>query len=140
MKKNTTSIEDVEADVNRFERTKNMTFKIAYPFSHNKKPYPPWWEEQLKNLRELTRHTFNECYISKQWQPYKDCLKVYKKAIRTAKKEGCRNFCESLNSVKDTARLGRRSKSVKLSQKICRGLHKLYRKIPRGTDENLLSR
>ena len=107
VKSNNSSIEEVEAEVNRFEETMNLALKIACPCSYNKKSYPPWWDEKLKNLRVLTRHTFNECYISRQWQPYKDCLKVYKKAIRTAKKEGWRNFCESLNSVKDTARLGR---------------------------------
>ena len=107
VRSNNFSIEDMEAYVNSFERTMNMAFKIACQISHNKKPYPLWWGEKFKNLRELTTHTFNECCISRQWQPYNNCLKVYKKAIRTAKKEGRRNICESLNSVKDTARLGR---------------------------------
>ena len=41
VKRNNSSIEEVEAEVNLFERTMNLAFKIACPYIHNKKSYPP---------------------------------------------------------------------------------------------------
>lgn len=41
-----------------------------------------WWNEDVSNLRILTRAVFNIRYRHKHRQQYKDCLKRYRLAIR----------------------------------------------------------
>jgi len=44
---------------------------------------------------------------SKVWQPYKDILSKYKQALLKAKKNSWIEYCESLDNIKDTARIAK---------------------------------
>lgn len=61
----------------------------------------------VRIFRKETRRAFNTSYNSRLWQPYRDKLKVYKKAIAIAKKNSWSEFCESINNTRDSARLSK---------------------------------
>lgn len=101
------STEDLDANLHTLEKAMSTAYKVSCPVKYSKKTFPPWWNENLSTLRRTTRVLFNICYERKYWQPYKDCLNTYKKAIRDAKKQSWMDYCQSIESTKDSARLSK---------------------------------
>lgn len=66
---------------------------------------PSYFTAELKALRAETRKQFNRAYRSNSWDEYKRMEREYNKAKKEAKAAGWRNFCEEVESTKDTARL-----------------------------------
>lgn len=97
----------VEEAVSKLAKSMDTAFKVSCPQSRSRKTYPPWWTDELTTLRRESRQAFNASFTSGSWQPYKDKLKEYKKAIATAKIRSWSEFCGSMESTKDTARLSR---------------------------------
>lgn len=89
------------------ENAMSAAFMKSCPVIRSKKVYPKWWNRDLSELRKKTRKVFNECYISKSWAPYKMVQREYKQAIRRAKKVSWEHFCESIDNLKDSCRLGK---------------------------------
>lgn len=87
------------------ERTMVGAYKKSCPVSRKKKARPPWWSGELDELRRSARSTFNQCYISKDWQPYKDALREYKRAIKKAKRTTWGSYCGSIETLKESCRL-----------------------------------
>ncbi|XP_055382222.1 uncharacterized protein LOC129612578 [Condylostylus longicornis] len=100
-------VEELDAQISRFEKVMGVAFRASCPLKYSKKKYPPWWNEDLSNLRKITRDVFNICYKNGFWQPYKECLREYKRAIRSAKSQGWRDFCGTVECTRDSARLSR---------------------------------
>ncbi|KAH8368567.1 hypothetical protein KR200_006474, partial [Drosophila serrata] len=85
----------------------NNAFKETCKLTFSKKQYPPWWTKELSELRKSARKSFNHSYATRDWGPYKEAQKIYKKAVGKAKKESWQNYCESLEGIKDTARVSK---------------------------------
>ena len=99
--------DELESKVGALEKAFDTAFKVSCPAKYSKKTLPPWWNEDLSSLRKLTREIFNICYRQKYWQPYKDCLKKYKSAIRTAKRRSWLDYCQNIESTSESARLSK---------------------------------
>nr|XP_041632598.1 uncharacterized protein LOC121502834 [Drosophila kikkawai] len=97
--------ERIDKEVEDFTNILNKAYKESCRLTYSKKTYPPWWNKELCELRKKVRKAFNTSYETKDWQPYKAIHKEYKKAVYVAKKESWSSYCESLEGVKDTARL-----------------------------------
>lgn len=55
----------------------------------------------------MTRDAYNVCYRQGEWQLYKDRLREYKKAVRTAKSKNWHEYCEAIENTRDSARLSK---------------------------------
>ncbi|XP_073819067.1 uncharacterized protein [Musca autumnalis] len=97
----------IDKAVSILEKSLDTAFKVSCPRTRSKMHYPPRWTSKLSKLRKQSRKAFNDSYQSGSWQPYKDKLKEYKKAIARAKKQSWIEFCGALDSTKDTARLSK---------------------------------
>lgn len=104
---NLTTLEDIETKCNKFVKAMGSAFKVSCPVSFGRNKYPPWWGEEISELRKESRKAFNLSYSTGNWQTYRDSLRIYKKAIRKAKQESWRDFCSSIESTKESARMGR---------------------------------
>ncbi|XP_055842465.1 uncharacterized protein LOC129909400 [Episyrphus balteatus] len=101
----TDTVADLESNVLTFERSMITASKASCPVRHSSKTFPPWWNEDLSNLRKMTRTIFNICHKHKFYEPCKDCLRVYKRT--TSKRESWEEYCHSIEDIKDSARLSK---------------------------------
>lgn len=101
------SVDGLEKLEGKFSEIVRGAFEVSCPITRAKKSYPPWWSTELSELRRDTRRAFNASYESKSWQPYREKLKLYKRAIVIAKRNSWRSFCESIDNTKDSARLSK---------------------------------
>lgn len=97
------SVSELEKQVINFENSMNTAFNVSCP----NKSFPPWWNEDLSNLKKNTRAIFNICHKYKFYQPYKDYLKVYKQAIASSKRQTRQDYCHPVENIKDSARLSK---------------------------------
>ena len=102
-----TLTESLESRVITLEKAFSRAYKTSCPIKFSKKTHPPWWSSELLKLREKSRSTFNLSYSTGNWELYRESRRQYKKAIRAAKKESWREFCSSIESTRDSARLSR---------------------------------
>ncbi|XP_037929597.1 uncharacterized protein LOC119664120 [Teleopsis dalmanni] len=101
------SIRKLEGRVNSLTDNIISSFEASCPRSYAKKWRPPWWNEKLFLLRRNARRAFSESYCTKVWTPYKDALRVYKKALRESRKLSWNSHCEQIESIKESARLAK---------------------------------
>lgn len=64
----------------------------------------PWWNNNLNKMRAEVRRLYNRAKYSGGWEQYREALTTYNKAIRKAKTESWRRFCEGLNDTPSSAR------------------------------------
>lgn len=64
-----------------------------------------WWTEELSELRNKVRKSFNGAKRNGNWQEYSRALTAYNIAIRSAKRRSFRNFCESIAATSQMARI-----------------------------------
>ena len=64
-----------------------------------------WWSIDLEKKRKKVRSKFNKCKRSGDWLEYRETLAEYKSAIRTAKRNSWKAFCQDISSQTETARL-----------------------------------
>lgn len=105
----TTSIETLETSIDIIEQSLITSFRKACPLSKQVgKKHQPWWNQDLKRLRKISRIAFNKASKDDDdelWVDYRNKLRNYKREIRKAKKENYENLVEELVSIKDTSRL-----------------------------------
>jgi len=77
----------IDEEVEKLNNILNKAIISSCQVSYARKQYPPWWNQELAELRKISRKTFNQSCASKVWQPYKDALKAIKLALYKAKKE-----------------------------------------------------
>ena len=69
---------------------------------------PPWWSNELDNLKKLCRKDFNEAKVTNSSMSrlnYKAVLSTYKKAIRKAKRVKWAPSCSEIESTTEASRL-----------------------------------
>ena len=59
----------------------------------------PWWSIELSKLRANTRRFFNRVKITGDWDSYKNALTRYNIAIRKAKRQSWRKYCEEIDQI-----------------------------------------
>ncbi|KAJ8711943.1 hypothetical protein PYW08_008897 [Mythimna loreyi] len=75
---------------------------------HTKGKGNSWWNTELGKLRKTIRKQFNRAKNSRlpeDWEQYKETQYKYKKAVRTARNSAWRNFCDSIESNTEAARV-----------------------------------
>jgi len=64
-----------------------------------------WWNQDLAERRRNVRRLFNAAKTSGNWTDYKRTLTDYNKALRQAKRESWRRYCEETEKALECARL-----------------------------------
>lgn len=65
----------------------------------------PWWHEGLERLRRESRRSYNKAKCTGEWESYRHTLTEYNKAIRKAKRDSWRRYCEEIERLPEGARL-----------------------------------
>lgn len=65
----------------------------------------PWWNRTLNNARREVRRLFNRAKDTGEWQEYRAALTNYNKAIRKAKTDSWKRFCEGVSDAPSSARI-----------------------------------
>ena len=103
------SVRRLHGLIKTFTKACNSAGKAACPISRPKKnKKPPWWSQNLGNLRRSCRALFNQAKASnteQSWTNYKLHLALYKKELRRAKRSSWRSFCSDIESTSEAARL-----------------------------------
>lgn len=71
----------------------------------NTKKEVPWWNQDLALLRTKTRKLFNTAKRNGNWEEYKKTLTLYNIEIRKAKRKNFQEFCASIESTTEAARI-----------------------------------
>ena len=64
-----------------------------------------WWSKEISRLRRYCRKLFNGAKKNGDWDTYKSALTKYNKAIRDAKRNSWRQFCDEIGNVPTMARV-----------------------------------
>ena len=65
----------------------------------------PWWSVELSKLRANTRRLFNRAKMTGDWDSYRNALTRYNIAIRKAKRQSWRKYCQGIDQIPSGARL-----------------------------------
>ena len=65
----------------------------------------PWWNRNLARMRTEVRKLFNRAKQTGDWRRYKNALTAYSNAIREAKRNSFREFCEGIEQITEATRL-----------------------------------
>lgn len=65
----------------------------------------PWWNRELSSLRTEVRRLFNRAKRTGEWEDYKSLRLKYGYALRKAKDNSWRKYCEEIESTPECARL-----------------------------------
>ncbi|XP_036329761.1 uncharacterized protein LOC118741894 [Rhagoletis pomonella] len=102
---------ELEGLVNQVTKAMNSSLSAGCPVvRYRGKSKPPWWSKQLSLLRESNRSMFNKAKATRaaeDWEAYKADLKVYKKAVRSAKRKSWQSYCKGIEETTEAARLRR---------------------------------
>lgn len=76
--------------------------------THRFNPKHSWWTAKLEKVRRTVRRAFNKAKdtrLDTDWEAYKATLMKYKNKIRDRERKAWRDFCSSIESTAETARL-----------------------------------
>ena len=100
---------DLESKINTFSKALNKAYGLTCPIVRQKrKSKHPWWNGELGFQRRYLQEIFKLAKVAGReecWTEYTDMLKIYKRAIRTAKRRSWRSFCSDIEKIADVARL-----------------------------------
>ena len=65
----------------------------------------PWWSIELSKLRANTRRLFNRAKMTGDWDSYRNALTRYNIAIRKAKRQSWRKYCQGIDQIPSGTRL-----------------------------------
>ena len=103
------NIEIIDKTISNLTSSLTKAFEKTCPIRSKKKSkWPKWWNTQVHDLRIITKMLFNTAKSSNSeicWDAYRLHLKLYKSAVRTAKNESWKQFCSSIESSNEAARL-----------------------------------
>lgn len=66
----------------------------------------PWWNTELSKLRKMCRRAWNR-RRTEGVDAFKLARKAYKKALKSAERQGWKNLCTNVSSVNETSRLNK---------------------------------
>jgi hypothetical protein len=64
-----------------------------------------WWSAELSKLKAHTRRLFNRAKMTGDWYLYRNALTRYNIAIRKAKRQSWRKYCQGIDQIPSGARL-----------------------------------
>ena len=100
------TISEIEGEINCLNRTLKHAFEVSTNISKPKlRKFPPYFDKNIIDLRRKMRTQFNSSYKSGDWWEYRILRDLYKKERRKTQSKGWKDFCEAIESTKDTARL-----------------------------------
>jgi hypothetical protein len=59
----------------------------------------PWWSTEISKLRVPTRRLFNRAKMTGDWDSYRNALTRYNTAIRKAKRQSWRKYCQRKDQI-----------------------------------------
>ena len=101
----------LDNEVNHFNQVIKYAFDKACPprtVKLFKKKQPSWWSDEIQSQRHMVRTKYqkaNFTMLEEDLAAYKEARKSYKNMIKTAKRQGWRDFASGVNDTKDMARL-----------------------------------
>ena len=105
--------EDLEKAADEFRDAVTKSYeRNCTPITKTSNRKTRWWSEELNVLRMRIRSTFKSALRSQTWDNYRSLLTEYHKAIRKAKRNSWRRYCEEVTVTSEAARL---YKSLKAS-------------------------
>ncbi len=69
-----------------------------------------WWTKELNKLRKNTRRKLRVALrqnVPEHWESYREAQRQYRKAVRQAKINNWRNFCESIDKIPEITGWGK---------------------------------
>jgi len=70
----------------------------------------PWWNHDLKVLRQQANRAFHRAYksgLEQDWQSHRKARRSFKKELRRCKRESWQNFCSRVEGVHESSRIGK---------------------------------
>ena len=105
----TLSTDNIELNVQVLTTAVVKSYELACPVVFPKGPErSSWWGPELERLRKGLRKLFNRAKNTRtleDWDKYRIAQKHYKKRIRFRSTEAWHNFCSSINSTNQAARI-----------------------------------
>ena len=111
LKDMTNNVDNIDNNVENLTTCINSSYKQSCPLpnkSTNKQAHNNWWCPELEKLRRKLRKSFNRAKNTRDgndWDTYKETQLLYKKKVRSRKKECWRNFCGNITSNNEATRV-----------------------------------
>jgi len=68
----------------------------------------PWWNHDLKVLRQKANRAFHKAYksgLGQDWQVHREVRRSFKKLLRQSKRDSWRNFCSRVEDTHESSRI-----------------------------------
>jgi len=68
----------------------------------------PWWNHDLKVLRQKANRAFHKAYksgLEQDWQAHREVHRSFKKLLRQSKRDSWRNFCSHVEGTHESSRI-----------------------------------
>lgn len=105
------TVTELETRVVELTNWMTSAFNKACPLSRpRKKQQPPWWNSNLRELRDTTKKLFavwKQNRDANKYDEYKNSLRNFKREQRKAVRNSWRSFCNNIENSNETARLRR---------------------------------
>lgn len=101
----TPTIDELKSKMGILTKAFETAFKISWPLKYRKKASSPWTNNDLSNIRKLTKEVLNICYRHTYWQPYNNCLGKYKSGTKTARKWSAVDYWQNIENINKFGRL-----------------------------------
>jgi ribonuclease HI len=103
------SVREIDVFAEKLTDLMTKAFKVACPVKAVKQAVPtPWWNNELSSLRKAARNKLRKAKKTnseQSWKDYNESQKLFKGEIRKAKKLSWRTYCQSMESITETAKI-----------------------------------
>ena len=100
---------EIDLAANQLQRLIKTSYTDNCPLRKAKGPKdPPWWNANLSHLRKETCRLLNRAkqrIDTSDWERFRNAQKAYKSAIRHAKRESWKHFCQEVESLPAATRV-----------------------------------